>query len=79
MRTVEYRRWRYRDPQPRCIGRTMAALTGEEAASYPKAERIEGAVDLREVTEELRENTAVHSDESDAADVISPSRPQERC
>jgi hypothetical protein len=36
----------------------------EEAASYPKAERIEGAVDLREVTE--LERTRRPFGESDA-------------
>ena len=49
MKTVEYWRWRYRDPQLGCIRQTTVALTEEEGASYPEAERIEGSLTVREV------------------------------
>jgi hypothetical protein len=47
--TVEYWRWRYRDPNTGRICRTLFQLTAEEAAKYPEAERIEGTMLLREV------------------------------
>ena len=63
MKTVEYWRWRYRDPQLGCICRTTIGLTEEEAASYPEAERIEGSLNLREVKDDLGENLDVCSDD----------------
>jgi hypothetical protein len=63
MKTVEYWRWRYRDPQLGCIRRTTVGLTEEEAASYPEAERIEGSLTLREVNDDLGENSDVCSED----------------
>jgi hypothetical protein len=79
MKKVEYWRWRYRDPQLGCIRRTTAALTEEEAASYPEAERIEGSLTLHEVNDDLGENSHVCSDGSNATGLNSISRPQGRC
>ena len=78
MKMVEYWRWRYRDPQLGCIRRTTAAMTEEEAASYPQAERIEGSLTLREVDDDAGENPHVQSDTPNAAGPDSLSRPQER-
>jgi len=63
MKMVEYWRWRYRDPQLGCIRRTTVGLTEEEAASYPEAERIEGSLTLREVNDDLGENSDVCSED----------------
>ena len=79
MKTVEYWRWRYRDPQLGCICRTTVGLTEEEAASYPEAERIEGSLTLREVNDDLGENVDVCSDDPSVADLISHSGPPARC
>jgi hypothetical protein len=79
MKKVEYWRWSYRDPQLRCMRRTTVALTEQEAASYPEAERIEGTLTLVEVNDELDANSDVRSDEPRAADQISIPRPHERC
>lgn len=43
MKSVECWRWRYRDPECRRVWRTTLALTEEEAARYPGAQRIEGS------------------------------------
>jgi hypothetical protein len=79
MKKVECWRWRYRDPQLGCIRRTTAALTEQEAASYPEAERIEGSLTLHEVNDDLGENSHVCSDGSNATGLNSISRPQGRC
>ena len=63
MKMVEYWRWRYRDPQLGCIRRTTVGLTEEEAASYPEAERIVGSLTLREVNDDLGENSDVCSED----------------
>ena len=70
MKRVEYWRWRYRDPQLGCIRRSTVGLTEEEAASYPEAERIEGSLTVREVSDDPGENLDVRSDDPDAADLI---------
>jgi hypothetical protein len=56
MKTVEYWRWRYRDAQLGCIRWTRVALTEQEAAAYPEAERIDGTWCLREIEDDLVEN-----------------------
>jgi len=61
MKTVKYWRWRYRDPQLGCIRHTTAAMTEEEAAAYPEAERIEGSLTVREVDDALGEHVDVWS------------------
>ncbi len=47
--TVEYWQWRYRDAGTGRVCRTTFRLTAEEAAAYPKAERIEGTLLVRKV------------------------------
>jgi len=79
MKTVEYWRWRYREPQLGCICRTTVGLTEEEAASYPEAERIEGSLTLREVNDDLGENLDAYSGDSSVADRISHSSPPAHC
>jgi hypothetical protein len=56
MKKVECWRWRYRDPQLGCIRCTTAALTEEEAATYPESERIDGTLSMREVDERPEES-----------------------
>lgn len=45
---VECWRWRYRDSSGDRVWRTTLALTEEEAAKYPGAQRIEGSRCLRD-------------------------------
>ena len=53
MKTVEYWRWRYRNFETGRICRTMFACSAEEAARlYPRAERIQGTMVLREVDDQ---------------------------
>ena len=67
MKTVEYWCWYYRDPQLGCLRRTAVALTAEEAAGYPQAERIAGTLSLREIDDDLgRSRDDVRSKESAA-------------
>ena len=48
MKTVEYWRWRYRNPDTGQICRTMSGCSVEEATKlYSGAERIEGTMVLR--------------------------------
>jgi hypothetical protein len=79
MKTVEYWRWRYRDPQLGCICRTTVGLTEEEAASYPEAERIEGSLTFRKVNDGPGENLDVSSGDPSVADLISQSGPPAHC
>jgi hypothetical protein len=79
MKKVEYWRWSYRDPQLGCMRRTTAALTEQEAASYPEAERIEGTLTLREINDDLGANSDGCADGPNAADLISIPRPEQHC
>ncbi|HEX2541634.1 MAG TPA: hypothetical protein VHM00_11200 [Caldimonas sp.] len=55
-RTVEYWRWRYRDPKTGRICRTLFQLSEAEASKLHDAERIDGSMLLREVdTDEFPE------------------------
>jgi len=75
MKQVECWRWRYRDPQLGCIRRTTAALTEQEAAAYPEAERIEGSLTLRDVDDDLGQSLDISSDQAKAADLTSAAHP----
>ena len=79
MKTVKYWRWRYRDPQLGCIRHTTAAMTEEEAAAYPEAERIEGSLTERELDDALGEHVDVCSHDSSVANRISHSDPPAHC
>ena len=52
MKIVECWRWRYRDPASGRMCRTMYALSAEEAAKLPEAERLGATRILREVDDE---------------------------
>ena len=79
MKTVKYWRWRYRDPQLGCIRHTTAAMTEEEAASYPEAERIDGSLTVCEVNDLLGEHLDACSDDPGVANRISHSDPPAHC
>ena len=79
MKTVKCWRWHYRDPQLGCIRHTTAAMTEEEAASYPEAERIEGSLTLREVNDDSGENLDGRSDDANVADLIARPGPPAHC
>lgn len=49
MKSIECWRWRYRDSGDERVWRTTLALTEEEAAKYPGAQRIEGSRCLRDL------------------------------
>jgi hypothetical protein len=67
MKKVEYWCWYYRDAQLGCLRRTAVALTAEEAAGYPQAERIDGTLSLREIDDDLgRRRDDVRSENSAA-------------
>lgn len=73
MKTVEYWRWRYRDPKTGRMCRTMFQLTAEEASRYADAERIDGTMLLREVDEDEDTEPGVF-----CLDVTTPSPDTER-
>jgi hypothetical protein len=58
--TVEYWRWRFRDPKTGRMCRTMFQLTDKEAAELPEAERIPGTMLLRDIDDFPETGPDVH-------------------
>ena len=58
MASIEYWRWRYRDPKTGRTCRTVFQLTADEAAKYSDAERIPGTMLLRDTDDEPFTETA---------------------
>ncbi|MEO7335607.1 MAG: hypothetical protein ABIV63_03410 [Caldimonas sp.] len=58
MKTVEFWRWRYRDPSTGMMCRTTFPMSVDEAIrSYPDPVRVEGSMTRREVVDECAETT----------------------
>jgi hypothetical protein len=46
---VEFWRWRYKDPVTGVVCKTEAYLTADEASVYPRAQRVPGTLQFREI------------------------------